>query len=292
MQKFGFIFLRLHSKKLGCHSDCKSCSGPANNECLECSTPTKVMLRGECADSCPEHFFEAGGICYGSLFVLGCVLMRFQPKIECHESCLNCITSGKSSCTTCAPQFVLWSGQCLDSCPAGTFPKGSTCADCGFPCLVCISENYCLECHHSFSLSEGLCIPTCLSGTFWDQKVQSCQKCHPACVNCTGPAKNDCTACGQGEFFADGKCYPVLCPDGKFFAQGADGSEASGCQQCHQSCRNCVGPTADDCTECVQGALTVVISNNPLKIMCKTCQELSPGFVFIAATGDAVKCTG
>eukprot|EP01022_Parablepharisma_sp_SALTPOND_P001361 TRINITY_DN106191_c0_g1_i1.p1 TRINITY_DN106191_c0_g1~~TRINITY_DN106191_c0_g1_i1.p1 ORF type:complete len:870 (+),score=15.46 TRINITY_DN106191_c0_g1_i1:123-2612(+) len=50
---------------LGCNENCKRCTGPAQNECTECSLPGKVMYRGECLDECPGGYFMLNGICYG-----------------------------------------------------------------------------------------------------------------------------------------------------------------------------------------------------------------------------------
>lgn len=51
--------------KKDCNSECKTCYGPLNSQCISCTNSTKVIFQSECLDECPTHFYAKDNICFG-----------------------------------------------------------------------------------------------------------------------------------------------------------------------------------------------------------------------------------
>lgn len=118
-----------------------------------------------------------------------------------------------------------------------------------------------LECGYGFcdvsDAGEAFCV--CNEGWLTpDDCVQgdcicSKQDCHPDCLYCHHGKKGpfDCVSCGEAKpfFQADGSCGQA-CGVGRYTTVNQT------CDDCHESCFSCSGPTADKCVECslVRGA--------------------------------------
>jgi len=57
---------RFNYNNLACHPECKNCNGPERNQCLSCTSPSKVIHNHICVDVCPNGFFLSFGACLGT----------------------------------------------------------------------------------------------------------------------------------------------------------------------------------------------------------------------------------
>ncbi len=63
-----------------CDSECKNCNGPSNTNCIECSSPYKLIeaeQRCVIVDGCPDGYYEDKN-------------KECQP---CHEYCVTCVNT-------------------------------------------------------------------------------------------------------------------------------------------------------------------------------------------------------
>ena len=112
-----------------CSPLCKTCNGPSSSNCIICGAQ-QYTLNGNCVST------DSNGVCQGSNMVAD------NNKHECDSCPAKCTTCGipgfnvastinQVQCTGCLPGFVLSQGQCVESCPSGTFvdPKDNvTCS--------------------------------------------------------------------------------------------------------------------------------------------------------------------
>lgn len=76
---------------------------------LECM-PESFLYQDMCHRSCPHRFYADARHC-----------------VPCHEDCLQCNGPSADDCDLCAESSsVLYDGQCLDKCPAGTYYENET----------------------------------------------------------------------------------------------------------------------------------------------------------------------
>ena len=90
-----------------CNTECKSCSGPSNNECLSCFNE-KYLYLGNCKDNCPSGYI-AELINDNNNYYFNC--------FECYESCETCldINKGNSSnmkCEKCKEHYIKNENNC------------------------------------------------------------------------------------------------------------------------------------------------------------------------------------
>ena len=102
-----------------CSPLCKTCNGPNSNNCIICGAG-QYSLNGNCVSA------DGNGVCEGSNMIAD------NNKNECDScpaKCTSCkipnfnvaSTVNQLQCTGCLPGFVLSNGQCVESCPSGTF---------------------------------------------------------------------------------------------------------------------------------------------------------------------------
>ncbi len=109
---------------IGCNSNCLTCTGPASNQCRTCLAPRLFLNNvtgGFCLTSCPSvGFFNSANV----------------TCVACDVSCLNCLGSGASACSSCRNGTYLSSGSCRMVCPPGKYPNdvGNACSSCDGSC--------------------------------------------------------------------------------------------------------------------------------------------------------------
>jgi hypothetical protein len=131
-----------------CSSECKTCTGPLSSECIVCGSG-KIDFNGTCVavtssgvctgtgSGTPLIANNAQGACDGSSSDFLVLIYKDAERryiIACPAKCTECeipnfsivSTVSQAQCTACLPGSVLSAGQCLDSCPAGTFIDPST----------------------------------------------------------------------------------------------------------------------------------------------------------------------
>jgi hypothetical protein len=107
----------------------------------------------------------------------------------------NSITNGVLICSACSGTKYLYNGDCIDSCPVGTWKNGNVCSKCNPSCASCTSATTCTECSPGFvtnnpGASPPTCQPSCSSNQFKDyvsftSPYTKCTDCHNSCSTCS-----------------------------------------------------------------------------------------------------------
>jgi hypothetical protein len=113
---------------------CKTCKGPTSNDCIVCAQGS-FKLSSSSSTCVPT---DSNGIC--QVPNSNSSLIGNGPKgvcDTCPKGCLSCAIPGftpfslvsSAQCTGCLPGLVLNNGQCVSSCPTGSFlgSDGLTC---------------------------------------------------------------------------------------------------------------------------------------------------------------------
>merc|ERR1711892_689652 len=236
---------------LACHDSCKTCVGPKDKDCsacypdhklqistcvLTCPATTKLSSQGHSCLSCPHACASCDSTtCKGCIpgYYLkvddgSCVTYCRPGQVPdaagvcqaCHSSCQSCFGSSFNQCSAChgdKKQF-LSSGQCLDTCPEGSYREGLSylCKPCHASCTSCTGEGSgkCKACSLSRMLRQGFCV-SCERGFFLSHSTSQCHPCHHSCSQCTGPDPNQCMSC-QGDLQLDSwssQCVPCCKED-------------------------------------------------------------------------------
>lgn len=120
--------------------------------------------------------------------------------------CQSCFDSSKTSLN------LLYSNQCLQSCPISTYSNTVSCVDCPNLCYIC-SMTSCSQCIPSYYLFNNSCIQTCPIG--YIANATHCIPypiiCPSNCIDC--PADNKCLACSSAYLLYNNTCYSS-CPSG------------------------------------------------------------------------------
>ncbi|KAF9009557.1 insulin-like growth factor binding protein [Cyathus striatus] len=234
-----------------CAGACKTCKGGTSNDCTLCASGS-YMFNGVCVSTNDQ------GVCEGSG---GFVADNVKHVCDtCGAKCTSCgipsfdaaSTINDLKCTGCLPGSFLSNGQCVDSCPSGTFvdPKDNmTCTACDSSCSTCSgSATFCLTCASSSQVAtpSGQCASTCPSNSFTPSSSKTCQSCHPDCASCSGPGFNQCSTCPSDRpVLSNGRCMPAAsCGKGQYF------DSTAGCKSCDSSCASCSGSSANQCLSC------------------------------------------
>ncbi|XP_062270960.1 extracellular matrix organizing protein FRAS1-like, partial [Scomber scombrus] len=217
-----------------CHESCSECSGPSQQECSSCSDPAALLKNGECVPDCSADFYSQEGVCYA-----------------CDSSCASCFPDNPK-CMSCPPGTLMHHGKCIPQCPTHHYQDNhSRCRACHSSCVSCWgpSVSQCTLCADGLLLHQGQCVEACGEGLY--SQDDTCQNCHPTCRSCVGPLSSDCLRCLkpeevlllQSSHLQQGVCT-AGCSDNSFL------DDMQTCRECHASCWQCTGPSADNCTSC------------------------------------------
>lgn len=212
---------------------------PAGCELWHASEPTScykckegwLLQYFQCVEECGAGFYE-----YSERNVC----------LACDPRCRTCSGSGHRNCLSCYKGATLHrretGAECLTKCYHRHYlALDNTCQTCHSSCSVCTlnmastSTSICLHCKSSHKFHEGeRCVHECSHGYFHDTESESCQRCHPRCVTCTGPFMNNCKTCLNGAKLIDtGICEDSVCPKGTYL------SLEKTCQSCEGDCDTC-----------------------------------------------------
>ena len=141
------------------------------------------------------------------------VNQRTIGSIACSPPCATC--SSASYCLTCKSPQLASSGQCVSTCPTGTFNSSGACVQCHPDCASCSGSSFeqCSACFPTRPvLSSGRCLPTCVESQFFDLTNSTCQNCDSSCSSCSGPGSTNCLACSSPtQVLRSGSCVSVNC---------------------------------------------------------------------------------
>ena len=130
--------------------------------------------------------------------------------------------------------------------------------------------------------------------------------CDKTCSDCSGPTRTDCTACQPWASVAGSTIHASInngcyCPAGDANTAGT----ACDANACDSTCKNCVGPTANDCVQCATGFKaktagtfptacerdsichrTCETCSGPGSDKCLTCKDFSPNGKLTLQNGE------
>jgi len=171
------------------------------------------------------------------------------------QGCVECTCSAAGSVIregeTVPDACIATDGQC--ECKANV--TGRDCDACrqGHHMLSQMNPDGCSECKFGEILPGGAQLYM-----FSHPDTNACLDCHPECLECTATGAGSCIACRNFHNTVDDTCVEV-CPMGTY-----ENFTSMTCHGCHENCRtgsqclandratcSCLGPSADECTECV-----------------------------------------
>ena len=218
-----------------CHPQCQgSCNGPLASNCAQCKNYRD--LGADCVASCPVHRYIVERDC-----------------LPCNEQCSTtrpgCTGPQPSQCTACANFFDTVTGDCVQTCPHGTYRNGTSCLPCHSECDGCVGPlvTNCQACRNY--LDGETCVPDCPLLKYGNAE-RVCTRCHPECLeDCDGPLASQCiiisspTGC---QHFKQGTTCVRDCDYSAHYKQGLF------CQPCSAQCdaQGCSGPANTQCVAC------------------------------------------
>ncbi|KAM4612510.1 protein disulfide isomerase CRELD1 isoform 1-T2 [Polymixia lowei] len=139
-----------------CPDTCRTCSGPENNQCLECRTGW-ILHDNTCVDidECGTELDQCSPSTY---------CFNTEGSYECRgcdQSCVGCMGSGPARCKKCAPGYMLTGAKCLDI---------DECSEKALPCPgldeICtnVEGSFRCDCADGFSRKDDVCLKKLLPG--------------------------------------------------------------------------------------------------------------------------------
>lgn len=220
---------------VACPFNCMYCVSPS--ACTQCK-PATYLFQGQCRFHCPVGTYNSSGQCqYCSMpYCLQCssasncsacdetagaALSNFTCYLNCPTGtyrssllgqCLNCTIGcsacvNSSFCTACVSPYRYANGQCLLTCPQGSYLSSGSCLPCSSNCYSCLNGTSCALCLPGYNLytsgATSSCVSACPTG-FYAASVPStlynnsntgiCLPCSPPCLTCS-TSGTTCTQC-------------------------------------------------------------------------------------------------
>lgn len=147
-----------------CSSECETCFGPTNDNCLSCNK-SKLFFGYHCVSQCPDHYFNDSNL---------------NECLPCSSNCESC-DSSPDHCTSCKPSFVLNSqNQCVSECDSS-----ADCHKCHSTCDTCYgtSRNQCLSCQPSHRLFSGMCTQSQCPPQYFEHSEHNRTQCQRSVLN-------------------------------------------------------------------------------------------------------------
>ncbi|CDW72275.1 fu domain containing protein [Stylonychia lemnae] len=175
-----------------------------------------------------------------------------------------------NACEECKQGFYFYFNECLDSCFPGTYADdvAKICRKCPQECVYCSGpdrKSQCSRCHFGYFFYNNGCWKTCPDGLYGDKY----EECHRFCTTCYGPSYSNCFSCQKeyskneknqvammGYLLVGTECKVPKCKDKQYFEWFPyliKGHHSGQCQDCHLTCKKCLGPNANDCLQCILG---------------------------------------
>jgi len=103
-----------------CTSPCLTCEN-SKSYCLTCES-SYYLYENDCVNPCPS-----GTVATTDTDPISC--------LDCGTNCKTCQSADTDICYSCDSNYFLYEQTCIDSCPTGTYERGSTrCGDCDSTC--------------------------------------------------------------------------------------------------------------------------------------------------------------
>ena len=223
-----------------CHDACQTCTGPANTQCLGCSSLGVTAAGNTC--NCALGHYASPTQC-----------------LPCVPGCSACTGPANGDCTACDAEATNPStpNNCASCRTTGGGYTWNALAGrcdqdgCHVSCALCNGPgiNQCTSCRShgtggsALTTGQGAC--SCRNGWYWNPTFQGCYRCHWSCSQCFGPNYWQCSACAGGfnPLTNGGVCR---CANTRQFYN----VNTQGCQDCDLTCNTCTGSQADACSSC------------------------------------------
>lgn len=152
---------------------------------------------------------------------------------------------------------------------AHTSPKYIS-VGCEANCIVCLDlDKSCVICRPYYQMEPNkdgnvFCKRICnKEGEYHKESDNTCGKCDPTCLTCSGPTNTECLSCPSGGFYKEleKKCEVGGCSFGLKTVNGENikvgyykgtlnGENFQRCRQCSVYCKTCNGPFSENCLGC------------------------------------------
>ncbi|EAS03980.2 EGF-like domain protein (macronuclear) [Tetrahymena thermophila SB210] len=257
-----------------CHSSCKTCNGPNDNNCQSCQDGY-FLVSGQCQQcdyscqtcqntnnfclSCnqylgPRTLNAANGTCLCTLNYI-----ENQNKIcSCtNDYCLTCNPLDGFQCQSCKNN-TSWNLTSDNKCECKDqfyFDSSSNdCQNCNFPCIKCQnSSTSCTSCKNTatWQLLNNTC--SCKEGYYLDSSSQECQVCPSLCSKCD--SSTQCTSCKNSSSMQliNQICE---CKDGYYLD-----ISSNDCKSCNFPCLKCQN-SSSYCTSCKNTTEWQLVNNS------------------------------
>ncbi|EGR31614.1 zinc finger lsd1 subclass family protein, putative [Ichthyophthirius multifiliis] len=232
----------LNQKCESCNTKCYGCSGPLANECNQCTGILFLDIKTKtCVENCPDTFFGD---------------KTTQMCQQCGPNCTSCDPLNINQCLSCKGDLFLYEGKCIKNCPEQYFENislnNNICDSCDPTCLSCFGKenNKCISCNGDYYFYKNYCLRDCPEGTYQKDQINNniCDNCNSKCTECIGPLETECTKCSESLFLDQTQCISS-CPERKYKKNGP-GNINNICDDCHNTCYLCNGPSDNECTKC------------------------------------------
>ena len=233
-----------------CNSNCKTCFGPSENNCLSCKYSIFYAYEGICRTICPDKTFptrddEGNKICK-----------------DCFPNCATCNELGiynDMKCLTCSDDQIKYENNCFDiyDNKAKSFYNPLEYSE--ITSCLGLFDKYIIE-------NTNECINKPEIGYFVsNNKTGVLSPCHPDCKTCSKNFTDrnpNCDSCSNETLkVLEGKCVQN-CPEGYY-------QNDIYCLKCHKNCKTCNSGIIKDnigkiksmgCTKCID-SLAIDIYN-------------------------------
>ncbi|KAL4482617.1 hypothetical protein ABPG73_021277 [Tetrahymena malaccensis] len=248
------------NKCLKCHSQCKTCRGPQQDQCLSCQNG-KYLSESKCVEQCP----------------VGSFLNKQRECQKCNSTCQTCSDERVYSCLTCPQQLVFQDGYCLLECTSGYYFQMSnrSCYKCSTQCQECFGPDFdqCNSCHEQTYLLDSQCVNSCPQNYFVSA-TNKCEKCHQGCNKCEKKS-NNCQECKSGYIMLKNECFSQ--PPAGYYLDGNQFKE------CSKGCAKCINSNKDSCLSCLKDYFMYKDS---------TCVDICPDGYFPNQNKQCELCSG
>ncbi|CAD8061470.1 unnamed protein product [Paramecium sonneborni] len=287
-----------------CHAQCQSCFGILAYQCSSCMPNWTLQINNTCY--CDDGYFLFNNDClvcdancltcsYSSTNCLSCV---FGYILQTNNKCCHFTNILLDNSCQCADEFYLDSNGICQNCPQNCLKcdenfdcqecvdklqTGSQCNQSCLPvnCEECNQIGICTKCFPNYQTNLlGDCI--CQSQEFFlDLSNTICTKCSMQIDKCNLCDITGCLSCENGYFQQNGYC--MNCMDNCKSCQTLivcdicnDGYFGTSCDQCHESCKNCLGFLNIECRECKENTIqnNIQISLGSISIFSCECDYL------------------
>jgi hypothetical protein len=219
-----------------CNPSCFTCVD-SSNVCLTCNTVgySRLYASGPCVSSCGDKNVTKNGQCL------------------CEGTCATCAIT-TTNCTGCSSASTSSNyyfnstaklGECLQTCPDGTYSLNSQCVVCSTGCTQCTNSLLCLRCTGAYSVLNGQCLSSCPAGSY--SFSNQCLNCSSSCATCN-VTSNNCTSCSNPLGLLNSVCV-TNCSNIPSMVAVATPSNGLVCQNCSSSCQTC-STIPSNCTAC------------------------------------------